>query len=482
MDDVISQYHRHLAVGHSSSSVYSSRVDVALGCSDNSQHREDMQWTCREDEHWGNCDEGEEAMTKDGCSNNSCNGCVVVAQQEQEQEHGVVQYQRVGPVPANWFTDLAFTSCCNNNANTTRNHHSLSALSWHNPPSVSAIAVPSVTNGLTQSAAFNELASTGETTSTSTSMKLHGLITPPSDATRRLCQDVSTSSMSPTHSVTSPFNDYVNNMSPPVQPNVAYHSFASSNINVMSTALNVNCSARLSSLRPPEQTRTTADGAQRRGKLFVEDASCLSTSSVDNTCLSGCPASSHGTRQRSRGQSRGLHQRISVQVNKHEDRYKKESHNIIERRRRSTINDKINEIGSLLPALKDFRNNKGTILKASVDYIRQLQVEQRRLLTVETAYRQVCDINRQLTRSLQQMESLLVQYQQQQSSVDMSSVGQRQHLIQSPVHHQQFTIGNCNGPSSAKHVTQVSSCINITQSISQSLSQSPHQSYSAWTL
>ncbi|CAJ0925015.1 unnamed protein product, partial [Mesorhabditis belari] len=57
------------------------------------------------------------------------------------------------------------------------------------------------------------------------------------------------------------------------------------------------------------------------------------------------------------------------------DRRKKDIHNMIERRRRYNINDRIKELGLMLPkgASEEMKLNKGTILKASCDYIRQLQ-------------------------------------------------------------------------------------------------------------
>ncbi|XP_076468655.1 microphthalmia-associated transcription factor-like isoform X2 [Babylonia areolata] len=59
------------------------------------------------------------------------------------------------------------------------------------------------------------------------------------------------------------------------------------------------------------------------------------------------------------------------------DRQKKDNHNMIERRRRYNINDRIKELGGLLPKCydQDMRQNKGSILKASVDYIKKLKRE-----------------------------------------------------------------------------------------------------------
>jgi len=57
-------------------------------------------------------------------------------------------------------------------------------------------------------------------------------------------------------------------------------------------------------------------------------------------------------------------------------RRRRESHNAVERRRRDNINEKIQELATLLPDnMLDSNNrpNKGSILRKSVDYIRQLQ-------------------------------------------------------------------------------------------------------------
>ncbi|XP_024914988.1 microphthalmia-associated transcription factor isoform X5 [Cynoglossus semilaevis] len=100
------------------------------------------------------------------------------------------------------------------------------------------------------------------------------------------------------------------------------------------------------------------------------------------------------------------------------ERQKKDNHNLIERRRRFNINDRIKELGTLIPKSndpyaqaggtgnnpqggdkdeKDMRWNKGTILKASVDYIRKLQREQQRAKELEHA-------NRHLMLRIQELE------------------------------------------------------------------------------
>ncbi|KAI8085852.1 Myc-type, basic helix-loop-helix domain-containing protein [Gilbertella persicaria] len=53
-------------------------------------------------------------------------------------------------------------------------------------------------------------------------------------------------------------------------------------------------------------------------------------------------------------------------------RRRRESHNAVERRRRDNINDRINELATLLPDRDAVKSNKGTILRKSVDHIRLL--------------------------------------------------------------------------------------------------------------
>ncbi|XP_068170929.1 melanocyte inducing transcription factor a isoform X5 [Antennarius striatus] len=115
------------------------------------------------------------------------------------------------------------------------------------------------------------------------------------------------------------------------------------------------------------------------------------------------------------------------------ERQKKDNHNLIERRRRFNINDRIKELGTLIPkssdpgceescALlvswsadsdcrplsptypRDMRWNKGTILKASVDYIRRLQREQQRAKELECRQRKLEHANRHLMLRIQELE------------------------------------------------------------------------------
>ena len=62
---------------------------------------------------------------------------------------------------------------------------------------------------------------------------------------------------------------------------------------------------------------------------------------------------------------------------------KRTLHNAIERRYRNSINDKINELKTCLPAhlVSDEKMNKSSIIQKGIDYIRMLQDENRQLRT-----------------------------------------------------------------------------------------------------
>ncbi|KAM9475175.1 transcription factor E3a isoform 1-T1 [Clarias gariepinus] len=121
------------------------------------------------------------------------------------------------------------------------------------------------------------------------------------------------------------------------------------------------------------------------------------------------------------------------------DRQKKDNHNLIERRRRFNINDRIKELGDLVPKSCDpeMRWNKGTILKASVDYIRKLQKEQQRAKEMEQRQKKLEHTNRALLLRIQELEmqarvhglapsqipeAIVVQQQQQQQQQQLTSV------------------------------------------------------------
>ncbi|KAA0714363.1 Microphthalmia-associated transcription factor [Triplophysa tibetana] len=78
----------------------------------------------------------------------------------------------------------------------------------------------------------------------------------------------------------------------------------------------------------------------------------------------------------------------------------------VERRRRYNINDRIKELGALVPKSSDpeMRWNKGTVLKASVDYIRKLQKEQQRAKETEMRQKKLEHTNRSLLLRIQELE------------------------------------------------------------------------------
>ncbi|XP_078088258.1 microphthalmia-associated transcription factor-like isoform X2 [Mustelus asterias] len=88
------------------------------------------------------------------------------------------------------------------------------------------------------------------------------------------------------------------------------------------------------------------------------------------------------------------------------ERQKKDNHNLIERRRRFNINDRIKELGAMIPKSNDpeARWNKGTILKASVDYIRKLQKESNRSKELEIRQKKLEHANRNLLLRIQELE------------------------------------------------------------------------------
>ena len=81
----------------------------------------------------------------------------------------------------------------------------------------------------------------------------------------------------------------------------------------------------------------------------------------------------------------------------------------VERRRRFNINDRIKELGTLLPKhneqyyeiVRDVRQNKGSILKASVDYIKILRREKDKKVLLEDKCRKLEQMNRKALLKIQ---------------------------------------------------------------------------------
>ncbi|XP_071205468.1 transcription factor E3-like isoform X5 [Salvelinus alpinus] len=124
------------------------------------------------------------------------------------------------------------------------------------------------------------------------------------------------------------------------------------------------------------------------------------------TVSNSCPADLHNVKT----ELTGTEVEVKAMM---KERQKKDNHNQIERRRRFNINDRIKELGALIPKSSDpspcygdreTRWNKGTILKASVDYIRRLQKEQQRAKEVETRQRKLEHSNRSLLLRIQELE------------------------------------------------------------------------------
>ncbi|KAK6318974.1 hypothetical protein J4Q44_G00101850 [Coregonus suidteri] len=113
------------------------------------------------------------------------------------------------------------------------------------------------------------------------------------------------------------------------------------------------------------------------------------------------------------------------------ERQKKDNHNLIERKRRFNINDRITELGSIIPKSSDseMRWNKGTILKASVDYIRKLQKEQQRAKEVEMRQKKLEHANHSLMLRIQELEVQAQLHGLSGLSSDLSLL-QQQHLQQ----------------------------------------------------
>uniref|UniRef100_A0A8C7VH44 BHLH domain-containing protein n=1 Tax=Oncorhynchus mykiss TaxID=8022 RepID=A0A8C7VH44_ONCMY len=88
------------------------------------------------------------------------------------------------------------------------------------------------------------------------------------------------------------------------------------------------------------------------------------------------------------------------------ERQKKDNHNLIERRRRFNINDRIKELGGMIPKTNDLdvRWNKGTILRASVEYIKRMQKDMQRTREVENNFKRMEMANKQLWLRIQELE------------------------------------------------------------------------------
>lgn len=108
------------------------------------------------------------------------------------------------------------------------------------------------------------------------------------------------------------------------------------------------------------------------------------------------------------------------------DRQKKDNHNLIERRRRYNINDRIKELGQLIPKSSDpdVRWNKGTILKAAVDHIRKLQNRQIKFSKDGQKLKKLEQMNRSLMLRMESMEQ-----QFRQHGIDYQEMPDKEEVI-----------------------------------------------------
>ncbi|XP_067284682.1 transcription factor EC isoform X2 [Pseudorasbora parva] len=113
------------------------------------------------------------------------------------------------------------------------------------------------------------------------------------------------------------------------------------------------------------------------------------------------------------------------------ERQKKDNHNLIERRRRYNINYRIKELGTLIPKSNDpdMRWNKGTILKASVEYIKWLQKEQQHARDLESRQKKLEQANRRLQLRIQELEIQARAHGLPSMAASMGAVELSSHLL-----------------------------------------------------
>ncbi|KAK5896092.1 hypothetical protein CgunFtcFv8_009728 [Champsocephalus gunnari] len=121
------------------------------------------------------------------------------------------------------------------------------------------------------------------------------------------------------------------------------------------------------------------------------------------------------------------------------ERQKKNNHNLIERRRRYNINYRIKELGTLIPKSNDpdMRWNKGTILKASVEYIKWLQKEQQHARELESRQKKLEQANRRLLLRIQELEIQARAHGLLNMASALGTVELSSHLLKQQQQHQQ---------------------------------------------
>ncbi|XP_010896553.2 transcription factor EC isoform X3 [Esox lucius] len=113
------------------------------------------------------------------------------------------------------------------------------------------------------------------------------------------------------------------------------------------------------------------------------------------------------------------------------ERQKKDNHNLIERRRRYNINYRIKELGTMIPKSNDpdMRWNKGTILKASVEYIKWLQKEQQHARELENRQKKLEQVNRRLLLRIQELEIQALAHGLPNMATSLGTVELSSHLL-----------------------------------------------------
>ncbi|XP_066580358.1 transcription factor EC isoform X2 [Amia ocellicauda] len=121
------------------------------------------------------------------------------------------------------------------------------------------------------------------------------------------------------------------------------------------------------------------------------------------------------------------------------ERQKKDNHNLIERRRRYNINYRIKELGTLIPKSNDpdMRWNKGTILKASVEYIKWLQKEQQHARELESRQKKLEQANRRLLLRIQELEIQARAHGLPAMATSLGAMELSSHLMKQQQHQQQ---------------------------------------------
>ncbi|CAF0898433.1 unnamed protein product [Didymodactylos carnosus] len=116
------------------------------------------------------------------------------------------------------------------------------------------------------------------------------------------------------------------------------------------------------------------------------------------------------------------------------DRQKKDNHNMIERRRRFNINDRIKELGALLPkgTEQDIKQNKGTILRASVDYIKILRREYENARLIEERCQMLTEQNKSLQDRVKDLEQTCVIHDVALNSPNAKLINSSSNIKQEP--------------------------------------------------